>query len=72
MNALLADGCEVDDYILPDPEKKLSATGDTGLLPANFIADRYPNKYKRGVIGGIIITRREVIRVTRRENLCIS
>ena len=36
-----------------------------------MIYDRYHNKDKRDEIGGIIITRRDVIRVTRREQLCI-
>ena len=31
----------------------------------------YPNKDKRDVIGGLIINWREVITVTRREQLCI-
>ena len=36
-----------------------------------MIADRYPNKDKCDVLGGIVTTRREVIKVTRSEQLCI-
>ena len=41
------------------------------LHPAKLIYDRYPNKYKRGALGGISITWREVIRFTIRDHLCI-
>ena len=41
------------------------------LLPTKLVAKRYPNKDKCYSISGIIITRREVRRVTRREQLCI-
>ena len=36
-----------------------------------MISDRYPNKDNRDALGGIIITWIDVIRVTRREQLCI-
>ena len=36
-----------------------------------MVYDRYPNKDKRDALGGVIITRREVIRVTRREQIFI-
>ena len=42
------------------------------LRPVRLVSDRYPNKDKRGVLGGIIITQTEVITVTRRDQLCIS
>ena len=41
------------------------------LHPYKLIYDRYPNKDNRDALGGIIITRRDVISVTRREQLCI-
>ena len=41
------------------------------LHPYKLISDRYPNKGKRDALDGLIITRREVIRVTRREHLYI-
>ena len=36
-----------------------------------MIYDRYPNKDKSDALGGLIITQRYVIRVTRREQLYI-
>ena len=36
-----------------------------------MICDRYPKNYKHDALSGIIITRRSVIRVTRREQHCI-
>ena len=36
-----------------------------------MISDRYPNKEKRDVLGGLIITRIEVTTVNRRERLYI-
>ena len=39
--------------------------------PSQVDADRYPNKDKWYVLGGVIITPREVIKVTRREHLFI-
>ena len=59
------------------PRKKIQGVGASCsvlpqyLQPSKLIYDRYPNKDKRDVIGGIIITQRDVIRVTRREQLCI-
>ena len=41
------------------------------LQPAKLIHDSHTNKYKRDFLSGIIITQRDVIRVTRREQLCI-
>ena len=41
------------------------------LHPSELISDRYPNKDKRDTLSRLIITQREVIRVTRREQLCI-
>ena len=41
------------------------------LHPFNFISGRYDKKEKRDALGGIIITRRDVIRVIRREQLYI-
>ena len=41
------------------------------LHPSKLIPDRYPNKDKHDALDGIIITRRDVIRVIRREQLCI-
>ena len=42
------------------------------LHPAKLVSDRYTNKYKRDFLSGVIITKVEVIRVTRREKLYIS
>ena len=36
-----------------------------------MISDIFINKDKRDALGGIIINRRDVIRVTRREHICI-
>ena len=41
------------------------------LYPANEISGRYPNKDKCDALGGIIIGRRDNIRVIRRKHLCI-
>ena len=41
------------------------------LHPAKLIYNRYTNKDKLDALGGIIINLRYVIRVTRREQLCI-
>jgi len=41
------------------------------LHPDKLIADRYPNKGKRDALSGIIITKREARRVTRRKQLYI-
>ena len=41
------------------------------LHPSKLIYDRYTNKEKLDALGGIIINLRYVIRVTRREQLCI-
>ena len=41
------------------------------LHPVKLIAGRYPNKDKHDAFSGIIITRREVIRVNIREQLCV-
>ena len=60
-----------------DPPKKRWGVGPSCsvllryLQQTKLIADRYPNKDKRDAHGGIIITRREVISVTRREQLYI-
>ena len=60
-----------------NPQKKRWGVGDSWLVILRwlhqeiFIADRYPNKDKYDSLSGIIITRREVIRFTRREQLCI-
>ena len=37
----------------------------------SLVSDRYPNKYKCDALGGLVITRIDVIRVTRREQLRI-
>ena len=41
------------------------------LHQVRLISDRYLNKEKRDMLGGINITQIEVITVTRREQLCI-
>ena len=59
------------------PQKKRQGVGASlsvllyFLYPYKLISDSYPNKYKRDVLAGIIITQRYVIRVTRREHPCI-
>ena len=64
-------------HISNAPQKKRQGVGDSCsvllhyIQPAKLISDSYPNKDTRDVICGTIITRRDVIRVTRREQLCI-
>ena len=41
------------------------------LYLSKLIADRHPNKEKRDFLAGLIMTWREVIRVTRRDQLFI-
>ena len=41
------------------------------LHPSKLISDRYPNKDNIDALSGPIVTPRDVIRVTRREQLCI-
>ena len=63
--------------ILNAPQKKRRGVGASCsvllryLLPAKLISNRYPNKDKRDALGGLIITQRDIIRVTRREQLYI-
>ena len=63
--------------ILNAPRKKRRDVGASWsvlliyLHPAKFIYYRYPNKDKRDALGGIIITRRDIIRVNRWEQICI-
>ena len=41
------------------------------IHPSKLIFDRYTNKEKFDTLGWLVITRRDAIRVTRREQLCI-
>ena len=41
------------------------------LHPSKLIYDRYPNKENRDTLVGIMITQIDIIRVDRREQLCI-
>ena len=41
------------------------------LYPSNLVSERYPNKDKCDALGGIIITKRDVRRFTRRGQLFI-
>ena len=41
------------------------------IHPAKLVYDRYPKKYKCDAPGGLIITQRDILRVARREQLCI-
>ena len=59
------------------PRKERGSIGASFLVllkyfhPDKLISDRYYNKENCDAISGIIITRREVMRVTRREQICI-
>ena len=59
------------------PQKKRQGVGASCsvlihyLYLAKLISGMYPNKSKCDALGGIIITQREVVRVTRREQLYI-
>ena len=59
------------------PQKKRQGVGASlsvllcYLHPVKLVFDRYPNKDKRDALGGILITPRDVIRVTSREQLYI-
>ena len=58
-------------------QKRIQGAGASCLVlifylhPTKLIYDRYPNKDKHDALGGIIIIRRDIIRFTRREQLCI-
>ena len=59
-----------------DPRKKRDVGASCSSLlcylhPAKFISGRYNKKEKGDALGGIVITQRYVIRVTRREQLYI-
>ena len=62
--------------VLDAPQKKEWGVGASlsvllfSLHQVRLISDRYLRRDKYDVLGGIIITLREVITVTRREQLC--
>ena len=63
--------------ILNAPQRKRQGLGASCSVLLHYlhsyklIYDRYSNKENCGALGGLIITRIDVIRVTRKEQLCI-